>query len=520
MRALIFVLTVPQLISAQCPGSDQKLKFTISKETTYLTSPLDRDGYIDYVTALNERLGKSVKPADNANVLLCQVFGPRPDGAHLPANYYKRMGTQEPPEIGKYFTEFRPYAKVHHGIDVDKEGTRLLEEEELTTQRLWTTKQFLLVAGWLDTNKQPLDLAVQGIQRPKFYYPLVPGKNHLWQLGNGSSPWYRNGRELSQALVARALLQAGEGRNKEAWQDLLACHRLGRFAAAGGLSYNTLFGSMIDSRACLAELGFLDGAKLNATQIKACLRDLQELPPMPSFADLAPAIERYILLDMITRFDKQGIDVFAAIKIGVVSLAEAFPKKMDLSRNETDEVLRTVNIWFDRLDSALLINDRGERNKQLAKLQYDQGKLGKPLLDPERLVWLLDGKQSPNGNRGKLFGEVLVFCMLPGTMKFSEAADRTEQTRRNLLAAFALNAYRQEHGSYPKKLEALVPKYLTKVPLDLYSDKSIKYQPTAQGFMLYSVGPNGKDEKGNWLYDFPSGDDLTVRMPLPELNKD
>src|SRR6516225_3610527 len=40
-------------------------KFTISKETTYVTEPLDRYGYIDYARALNQRLSQGVTPENN-----------------------------------------------------------------------------------------------------------------------------------------------------------------------------------------------------------------------------------------------------------------------------------------------------------------------------------------------------------------------------------------------------------------------------------------------------------------------
>jgi hypothetical protein len=37
--------------------------------------------------------------------------------------------------------------------------------------------------------------------------------------------------------------------------------------------------------------------------------------------------------------------------------------------------------------------------------------------------------------------------------------------------------------------------------------------------VLYSVGPNGEDEQGRSEEDTPAGDDLAVRMPLPELRR-
>jgi len=37
--------------------------------------------------------------------------------------------------------------------------------------------------------------------------------------------------------------------------------------------------------------------------------------------------------------------------------------------------------------------------------------------------------------------------------------------------------------------------------------------------MMYSVGPNEKDDDGRSYADEPRGDDQRIRMPLPELNR-
>jgi hypothetical protein len=43
-----------------------KLPFTISKETTYFTEPLDEAGYVDYLGALNKLCHEGVMPENNA----------------------------------------------------------------------------------------------------------------------------------------------------------------------------------------------------------------------------------------------------------------------------------------------------------------------------------------------------------------------------------------------------------------------------------------------------------------------
>ena len=39
-------------------GKERRPRFTVSKETTYVTDPPDKDGYIDYAAALNERVSR------------------------------------------------------------------------------------------------------------------------------------------------------------------------------------------------------------------------------------------------------------------------------------------------------------------------------------------------------------------------------------------------------------------------------------------------------------------------------
>lgn len=66
-----------------------------------------------------------------------------------------------------------------------------------------------------------------------------------------------------------------------------------------------------------------------------------------------------------------------------------------------------------------------------------------------------------------------------------------------LLATLALQAYRAEHGSYPTALSALASVYLTRLPDDPFAvNGPLRYKRTAAGYVLYSIGPDGKDNGG------------------------
>jgi hypothetical protein len=113
---------------------------------------------------------------------------------------------------------------------------------------------------------------------------------------------------------------------------------------------------------------------------------------------------------------------------------------------------------------------------------------------------------------------VLIGLLMPAVQKVGEASMRGEQTRHNGVIAAALAAHFADTKGYPDTLADLVPKYLPKVPGDVFSDKELIYKKTDAGYLLYAVGANGKDDGGRLLTEEPAdgqprGDDIGVRMP-------
>src|SRR5262249_25376882 len=160
---------------------------------------------------------------------------------------------------------------------------------------------------------------------------------------------------------------------------------------------------------------------------------------------------------------------------------------------------------------------RADRQKALDKIEEDVKALKKESARRANLADLIMRKDPSDQTVGKAIGDVLIGLLLPAARKVQDGHDRVEQGRRNPPRAFALAAYHRTHGRYPARLDELAPRYLAAVPGDLFSGKALVYRPAEKGYLLYSVGVNGKDEGGRWYDDDPPGDDPAVRMPLPEL---
>jgi hypothetical protein len=67
-------------------------------------------------------------------------------------------------------------------------------------------------------------------------------------------------------------------------------------------------------------------------------------------------------------------------------------------------------------------------------------------------------------------------------------------------AGLACRIYKSRSGRYPETLEALIPDFLKKVPTDPFTGKPLVYRRDGEGFIVYSLGSNLKDDGGRSTY--------------------
>jgi hypothetical protein len=191
-------------------------------------------------------------------------------------------------------------------------------------------------------------------------------------------------------------------------------------------------------------------------------------------------------------------------------------RALDPAGIDWDEAFRTGNLWHDRFADALRIEDRGKMLKTLSDLEGKLQELGADARTTAKLPasWASDAPMRKTVSQRLA---IYVFLLVRSAVTAGKTAEhRALQQERNLQLAFALAAYRADVGRYPAKLAELSPRYLKHVPQDLFTGRPLVYAGTGDAYVLYSVGPNGKDDDGRAADDTPPGDDLVVRMPWAE----
>lgn len=97
--------------------------------------------------------------------------------------------------------------------------------------------------------------------------------------------------------------------------------------------------------------------------------------------------------------------------------------------------------------------------------------------------------------RKRLF--LLSSLFLPAFSRTQPSDAAARACLRTAHAALAMERWRLAHqGSLPDSLAELIPSVLPRMPLDPFDGEPLRFKKTAKGYVIYSVGRDGKDDGG------------------------
>jgi hypothetical protein len=368
---------------------------------------------------------------------------------------------------------------------------------------------------------------LKAMQRPRYYIPAVSTDSN----GNMLSvrvPSLPLCVDIGYALITRAMFRLHSGDIRGAWADLTAARLMARRIGNGYTLLEGLIAIGIEGRACTAIRAMAGSEKLTLAQKQKFLVDMQRLDPLSDPIDTIDEHERFRTLDTVmwmarSAKSKGRIDLNEAIKTASgVAFRKLSIVPPHITSLDWDDMLITINTWYDSLLTAAWRKPFKARAKALAAfeqaLMKHKVKVGggrcKPY--PPFLFMRFGDPAAQKKNEmaarklvSRATGEFLVAELIPYGSRVGELRDRTVVESNLSLVAMTLAAYRAEKKAYPNKLAQLVPRYLKKVPGDLFLDKPFGYKRTGEGYVLYSVGENMKydgKKKGS------TNDDIVVRV--------
>ena len=86
--------------------------------------------------------------------------------------------------------------------------------------------------------------------------------------------------------------------------------------------------------------------------------------------------------------------------------------------------------------------------------------------------------------------------LLSSIGQFSRIMQTKHANLRCLDVLLATERYQLAQGDWPNSLEDLTPRFLAKIPLDPMDGKPLRFKRVGDGFVVYSVYPDGVDRGG------------------------
>lgn len=454
----------------------------VGRETTFVTGPMKPDGSIDYPAALHERLSEGLKPEDNAAILIDRAFGLDILSPQLRSQYLDWIGAEPPADKDSFVVSQSELMqrKSKEAGPAPELNEKMYAEFARVQRQPWNRIDSPLAAEWLDMNAKPLELIEQATRRSRYYSPFVTSTGLL-----EAESTVQNLRESIRLLTARAMFRLGADDVEGAWSDLLAGHRLAELVSQhSSTSINYMVAIAVNSVAAQGDAALIAHG-LSLEQAEKCLEEFDRVPPFGSLADALNEGDRFTSLDASFQMVSQMY--------------------MDLNT-----MLRDTNRTYDEIIAAMKILNVTKRRQALEGIDQETKTRIARARKPLRLIagLIINTRRTITRN----IGDVLLGNLMPAFVIANSAQVRNQIRRDEIRIGFSLAAFHADHGKYPQTLDELAPKYLAEVPLDQYTEKPLVYVPREDGFLIYSIGPNGKDDGGR-TRGAANEDDIPFEVP-------
>jgi hypothetical protein len=490
---------------------------TPSPDITHFTAPLDREGYVDFHAALNAELSKGVSPEENAAIPLLRALGPC-EGNRETINLVLKALNAAPWTPG--MVDFREFGDVTRGNE-NGVSQRLNDEYTAAQEVPWTATEHPEIAALLTENEAALAAIALAVQKPKYFRPMVVSKPED-TLVAVLLPDIQISRDVARQLVARAMLNLGEGRPVEAQRDLMTTHQLGRCVGKGATLIEALVGIAIDAVASHADNVWAAHPDLTADQIAAYRQQLAGLPSATDMLRCIDTCERAMCLDVTQaiargRFNNEAVSFDELLGLTTPGQQQVgidvgeFAKFLMVMSVDWNVTLRTLNKMYDDLVGAARIADRAQRTDRLVAWEQQLKRTRAETVSTKGIVsTLLGGSNS----RGKTFGNVLGTLLMPSVKQALTAQDRSASRVQLTQTMLAIAEFQRREGTFPPSLAALSPQYLAAVPDDLLTGKPFRYTSDGSSYRLYSFGANQRDDNGR-MGGEDGADDVLMAYPPP-----
>jgi hypothetical protein len=381
-------------------------------------------------------------------------------------------------------------------------------------------KHWEQVVDWLDENPAPLAATREGASRPRLGFIFGDPDDQSWLAAKRRDPLSIDPRAAPEGLMSVLLPQT---------EDLWSLKRLLTADARHALETSNSQRFLDDVQALLGLAGQLRGElRFWVVDIfsMSCFQDAlklvdQALAQQPilldddALRDMAHRIagyagtesiepsydfERAMLLDLMQRVysdDGRGDGVLTREGLGFLQGVRGLFEIWTLDRHEVYPPRRLDSLAIGPALAAWAPSRRTMTGLLMENFDRAIREFQRPLWQWTDTGFVRDvsGRDRPAIDRAGY----LPLAPLASMPSFYFRSEMVAAERDKTLVALALVLYQRQHGAWPERLEQLVPALLPVVPPDRFTGEPLVYRLVNGHPLLYSVGPNRRDDGGQSL---------------------
>lgn len=346
------------------PAGPLRLRMTVGRDTTFLTTPLTADGRVDYAAAWSAEQSAGVTPENNGAPLVYAALGR--DLSRFTEAERDRMARIEP-----HFTDFRSWAYKHE--DLLPRSSYATDTDSSFTDRAIRAFDACEDDGedagddpgsiWLEEVRSSLDAVVRAMAMGRFFTPCV---SPLLEPGTESTSFdlpLESG--ICEALAWRALKRARRGDMDGAGADFRAALQYVTHLRSLGnwLQFSGAVSGERDVWRRVRQLQSSGSSVVDPAALESLLAALRAVrdPTLP--AERLSELFRASRIKLLAHFDSalQSVEETCA-KDGVVQNRGSF---------DPDRIAVLMNRRYDEFDAALAAGTWPEQRRRLDKLFDD-----------------------------------------------------------------------------------------------------------------------------------------------------
>lgn len=498
----------------------------ISKETTYLTEPRNREGKsLDYFKAIEQDIASGNPVTENGYRDYVAALGP--EMILLPSNHREEKAVYwrqlcEKLEIDSRNTDFMPYIgaesyffktlkdsppQAEGAFDVSNMSARQLCRHLSETP--WNAEQFPIAEEWFQKNRHVLELFCDALRKPDFLIPMLRREDtqplrDLPQLYNSILP-------LSRDLGILVQREIGNGNIEKAWELNELQFRLAETLFRQNVGYQGVYVASdvwdrgVDSMISLFHHAYENGP-LDELENRFKEREKYLTPLDEETMKRILTRERLLVLDRVQSlaWGRTGWRGGGRNDEGSPEETEYPPLFRRLLRMfYWNETLKNVNSYYDWLEQS---EAAAERIASVLPVRSNETEF-------ENIIRLGIFRATPSR-----LGYREIYTRIDAARAYEKELFRIRIRAAMVKTAFYLEKYRLENdGLYPSNWVGLFEKYGDDIPHDpAQAPQPPVYQSLFEnrGYLLYSVGPNGQDDGGASTADSKGSDDIAIRKNI------